>query len=187
MAIRHLHFTDEREAVLLEGDKSAAIISITDPDLPQPYFSDQWGSILRLSFNDAEYDHAMIRTYDRVADFREQHSDDPQPEHARAIQQYLGELSGKGIERVVVHCRYGRSRSAAIAKYVVEEYNTTLEGRSLDEYNRTLYLLLKNPMTFETALQNLERAEEEAAAQEASTGVLGTLKAFAHKWFGASN
>jgi hypothetical protein len=42
-------------------------------------------------------------------------------------------------------------------------------------------------MTFETALQNLERAEEEAAAQEASTGVLGTLKAFAHKWFGASN
>lgn len=187
MAIRHLHFTDESAAVLIEGDKSSAIISITDPDLPLPKLSEKWGRILRLSFNDAEYDHAMIRTYDRVADFRDQHCDDPQPEHARDIKQFLRELSGKGIERVVVHCRYGRSRSAAIAKYVVEEYNTTLEGASLDEYNRTLYLLLKNPMTFETALQNLEHAEEEAAAQQASTGVLGTLKAFAHKWFGASN
>jgi len=185
MTIRQLHFTDEKQAVTLPGNSSGAIISITDPDYPEPDLPDTWGSVLRLSFNDAEYDHALIRTFDRVADFREQHRDDPQPAHAMAIHRFLDDIKTKGIEQLVVHCRYGRSRSAAVAKYVVETYGTSLDGGSLDEYNRTLYLLLKDPMTFERALQNMEQAEAEAAGYREEAGLLGKLRAFTQKWLGA--
>ncbi len=182
MGIRHVHFMDEKQASSMDGDATTAIISITDPDLPEAQLSESWANILRLSFNDAEYDHALIRTYDRVADFREQHCDDPQPKHASAIHRFLESMDQQGVERLAVHCRYGRSRSAAVAKYVIESLGTTVEGGSLEEYNRTLYLLLQNPMTFERVLQNMERAEASAQMEESS--FFSAVASFTRKWFG---
>lgn len=90
-----------------------AIISITDRGAPQANLNEGWTAVLRVSFDDVdpleterEPDDALIELQvheaERIAGFVRNH------------RHQVGTL--------VVHCRFGQSRSAGVAKAVAKAY-----------------------------------------------------------------
>lgn len=121
MTIKQVYFASRELAESLAGDRSMAVISITDPGTPEANLHATFQHVLRLSFYDAvpadEYlpapmpglfDHLMAR---RIADFVLELHESP-----------------FGFS-VLVHCEYGVSRSAAVALYVEAYSGAPLKAR----------------------------------------------------------
>ncbi|WP_304526813.1 hypothetical protein [Halomonas sp. I5-271120] len=131
--------------------------------------------MLRLSFDDAEYTASLIRTYGRVADFRDKHRHDPQADDAKAVLQFLDQVEELGLKELVLYCENGMSRSASIAQFVNRTRGATVSGGVLKAFNETLYYLLGNPMGYETILRNMEKQEQEEDTLERERSTLASL------------
>lgn len=121
MTVRQVRYTSRQHAETLTARPGMAVISITDPGMPEANLDPQFAHLLRLSFFDAvpadEYlpapfpglfDHLMAR---RISDFvREIHA---------APQDFA----------LTVHCEYGISRSAAVALFVAAYTGAPLAAR----------------------------------------------------------
>jgi predicted protein tyrosine phosphatase len=109
-ALERVIFIGQDRAETMRPPKSCALVSITDPAKAPADLLDGWTAVLRVQFHD-------IDPVSYPAD-----SDDLHPisaAQAAEIADFCWE-SALRCRRLVVHCRYGVSRSAAIAKAVCD-------------------------------------------------------------------
>jgi predicted protein tyrosine phosphatase len=113
----------DAEAYLPSGIE--ACVSITDPGQPPAKLSSRFAHLLRLTFSDVR-SMRLVRDADVLFD----------RQHADAILDFIAQC--RHVDRVVVHCEKGRSRSPAVAaalSEVLSEPVRELEARFPD-WNR---------------------------------------------------
>lgn len=135
--LRRVIFVSQRQAEAMRPPRSAALISITDPARAQALVQDGWHAVLRVAFDDKDpvtfpddYEDLQEITADQVAEI------------AEFVATHVG-----SCKRIVVHCRYGVSRSAALAKAIAEAAGVSFP-QDYDEYNSYVYLALRRVVDF---------------------------------------
>lgn len=105
--IRSVDFISQAEAELLPGrplQTSVAVISIATPGACEPILAD-FAHVLKMEFHDVEDDIEPWVVFERA--------------HAKAVIDFVAMLQEKDEPvDVVVHCKAGISRSAAVALFV---------------------------------------------------------------------
>jgi predicted protein tyrosine phosphatase len=136
-ALRRVLFVSQRQAEGMCPPLATALISITDPKRPLAAVGQGWASILRVSFDDVDPvtfpgqdKHLKAITSEQVAEIAS-----------------FAARQARTCQRLVVHCRHGVSRSAAVAKAVAETAGTPFPGE-YDEYNRFVYLALRKAIRY---------------------------------------
>ncbi|MBL8383566.1 MAG: hypothetical protein JNM90_10840 [Burkholderiales bacterium] len=107
-------FLSQPRAEALRPPRRSAIISITDRDRPSANLRSGWDDVLRLPFDDFD----PVTWPEEDEDFYEG------MEEIDAYQMVeLAEFcaaNARRCRRIVVHCRYGQSRSAGVAKALAQ-------------------------------------------------------------------
>jgi protein-tyrosine phosphatase len=109
-----------------------AVISLGEPDAAEgaPKIQDGWRDVLRLSFHDITPDTLDVEgAYTLMSDA-----------DAQAIVAFVKKVAPE-VEGIIVHCRAGISRSAAVAKWICSEYQIPF-NRHYDRYNDYVYRLM---------------------------------------------
>ncbi|OQW68726.1 MAG: hypothetical protein BVN34_08620 [Proteobacteria bacterium ST_bin12] len=109
-----------------------ALINIGESDASEGYanIQDGWHDVLRLSFHDIlpstpdpDGVYALMRDKD-----------------AKAIVDFVRYVA-PNVEGIIVHCKAGISRSAAVAKWICGDYNLPFNVR-YTKYNQYIYLMI---------------------------------------------
>lgn len=106
-----------------------ALISVGEPDSydGSPKITPGWEHVLKLSFHDVSPNQdgmdALLKYFGA--------------EDAKAIVEFVRRVAPE-VEGLMIHCRAGISRSAAIAKWVCEEFNIPFNHK-YDLYNIHVY------------------------------------------------
>ena len=103
------------------GDPRAALISITSPGDATARLPDGWAAVLRLEFDDvAPPFPTLIRTGNAKSEIV--------PFDASLAAQVLAfvEALPSQVNRILVHCKAGISRSPAVAQFLADEYGWRL-------------------------------------------------------------
>jgi predicted protein tyrosine phosphatase len=127
MSLRNVIFTGREEAEARKGWRDWAVISITEPGYYPANLQSGWNGILRLEFHDidAPREPYVLFTNDDAA----------------KIIEFVARMHGNSCEGIMVHCKAGISRSAAVAKYIARKHNLPFNnGYSL--YNKLVYNML---------------------------------------------
>lgn len=132
MRLRRVVFISQRRAEGMRPPRDAALISITDPGRPPALIGEGWHAVLRVAFDDKDpvtfpEDYEEMREIggDEVADI------------AAFVAVHV-----RCCRRIVVHCRYGVSRSAAVAKAIAEAADVPFP-LDYDDHNEFVYLALR--------------------------------------------
>lgn len=109
-----------------------ALISIGESDTNEGYANIQegWHDVLRLSFHDilpSTPDPDGINTL-------------MQDKDAKAIVDFVRNVA-PNVDGIIVHCKAGISRSAAVAKWICGEYNIRFD-ESYSKYNQFIFLMI---------------------------------------------
>lgn len=128
--INSTKFVSRVIAEITPGQNSMAMISITEPftAFGIAKLKDGWHSVLRLEFHDIE-----IPVFDAPYVMMTM-------EDAHAIIDFVHQVS-PNVESIVVHCRAGISRSAAVSKWIAETYQLPFD-HDYQHYNKHVYQLL---------------------------------------------
>ncbi len=116
----HMHkleevvFLSQAWAEALIPDGSEAIISITDRGAEPANLNDGWNSVLRIQFNDVDTDEDDVEELE--IELGEITAD-----QAEEIANYIDKVA-PSCKMLVVHCRFGQSRSPAVAKAIAEHF-----------------------------------------------------------------
>jgi predicted protein tyrosine phosphatase len=129
--LRRVIFIGQQRAEAMQAPRHSALISITDPNRPPAKLQDGWAAVLRTSFDDID----PVTFPDDFEDLRAIGADQV-IEIAEFVRNHA-----RTCRRMVVHCRYGVSRSAAVAKAIAEAADISFPV-SYDEHNRFVYLVL---------------------------------------------
>lgn len=105
-----VQFMSQRDAESWEPAPDSALISITDPGAEPACLRDGWVSVLRLAFDDID---------PRLCEPDEDDFTPISPGQAAEIARHVGRADA-GCRVLVIHCRFGQSRSAAVARAVAE-------------------------------------------------------------------
>lgn len=105
-----------------------AVISLTEPCSAdgEAKLADGWHSVLRLEFHDITKEEEPYQLMDAA--------------QAQQIVDFVRKVALE-VEGVIVHCRAGISRSAAVAKWICGQYRIPF-SRSYDKWNAHVYGLL---------------------------------------------
>ena len=134
--LQQIVFVSQSEAESMLPGQAWAIVSITDPDANTADLHDGWAAVLRLAFDDVD---PRIDELD-VGDMTP--LSEPQ---ALAIAQFYQRIATH-CRVLVVHCRYGQSRSAAIARALCEVRGLDVPVITYGA-NRYVYELVKRSLT----------------------------------------
>lgn len=124
MSIKHVSYVSRREAEKKLGTADWALISITDPFHYPAALKSGWQSVLRLEFSDIEQASKPLVLFSE--------------KDACAVIEFVRQSELDGCVGVLVHCKAGISRSAAIAKWIAAEYKLQCDT-TFDGYNRHVY------------------------------------------------
>ncbi len=127
-------FISEARAERMIPPSAGALISITDTDKRAAILKAGWRSVLRLSFDDLD---PVAFSEDSLLTLESEGLIKMAQTQAIEIARFVATVYPE-CRRFVVHCRFGVSRSAAVAKAIAEH----LGGRfpsSYDEYNIYVY------------------------------------------------
>jgi predicted protein tyrosine phosphatase len=127
-----VYFCDRNVAVAAGPWKDWALISINEPDAwdGMAKIAKGWHSVLRVSFHDV-----TMKSHGMDALIRHCSQED-----ARQIVDFVRKAAPE-VEGILVHCRAGVSRSAAVAKWISGEFRIPFDRR-YDKYNDDVYRLL---------------------------------------------
>jgi predicted protein tyrosine phosphatase len=132
LAIKHVIFTSKKEAERRAGWDVWAVISITDfaytEHGSQAKLKEGWFDILRLEFDDITAPQEPYVLFSA--------------QQAREIIEFVQRCNDEKLEGILVHCRAGISRSAAVAKWVSDKYNLAFP-ENYDQYNLHVYQVLR--------------------------------------------
>ena len=122
MPLKSVAYISRRDAESKQGTADYAIISISEPFSYPAQLSGGWHSVLRLEFHDIEqasWPQTLFSRQDAcdIAAFVEQAQD---------------------CEGILVQCKAGISRSAAIAKWIAEKFSLPFD-HAYGLYNRRVY------------------------------------------------
>jgi predicted protein tyrosine phosphatase len=134
-----VEFRSREEAEDSRPDFSAAVISISDPGSRPVDLKPGWHDVLSIQFHDID----MCKAYGAHlrADILKRYSP-AMMEHAETIASFVRRVKAEGVERIMVHCEAGISRSAAVAKWIADTYHLTPLGPAVKLHNRHVYKLL---------------------------------------------
>ena len=107
------------------GDPRTALISITSPGDTHARLPDGWAAVLRLEFDDVTPPFPiLIRTGTQAPEIV--------PFDTSLAAQILAfvEALPSHVDRILVHCKAGVSRSPAVAQFLAEKYGYSLQGRT---------------------------------------------------------
>lgn len=128
MMLNKVIFVDRNSAEATEGLHNWAIISISEPDCSdgEAKLLEGWHAIHRVAFHDIErqlLEYQLITTTD-----------------AESIVKFV-QAHAENVEGIIVHCRAGISRSAAVAKWIAHTYHLPFD-HDYARFNRYVYNLL---------------------------------------------
>ena len=129
--ILEVSFVDQTTAEDMVPEPDWAMISITGVSFftvdNGAELHPNWAEVLRLKFDDvlSRYDHFYPITEDQAAQ----------------IIAFLDTVQDR-VEKVVVHCLAGVSRSAGVAKFIAERYALEFD-QAYDRYNELVFNTLK--------------------------------------------
>lgn len=109
-----------------------AVISLGEPDASNgaPQIQNGWHDVLRLEFHDITPDTLDVEgAYTLMSDA-----------DAQQIVEFVKKVA-PNVEGIIVHCRAGISRSAAVAKWICGEYKIPFNHK-YDRYNDFVYRLM---------------------------------------------
>lgn len=130
--IERVRFLSRRCAENCEAWPDFAPFSLNEPDAKdgEAVIKEGWHDVLRLGFHDITPDMIDLeQQYTLVND-----------DQAKQIVDFVRRVA-PNVEGIIVHCRAGVSRSAAVAKWISGEYGIPFNA-SCDRYNAFLYRLL---------------------------------------------
>jgi len=128
-----IEFLSEKDMKALSPSPFYGVISITDPGR-RADIQDGWGSVLRLQFDDIE-EAEPLRPYGGSSYWPFDKED------AKRIIDWLKANETK-LSDIYVHCWGGISRSAAVAKFIAENYDIPFD-HGYDRYNTLVYETLR--------------------------------------------
>ena len=126
--LQRVLFISQARAEAMRPPQDAALISITSPGEPAARLQPGWSRILRVEFDDID----PLSFPDDYAGM--------QPISAElglCIARFVCDV-GPSHRRIVVHCRYGVSRSAAVAKAIAAPARLRFPPW-YDEHNQRVY------------------------------------------------
>jgi hypothetical protein len=170
-------FLPRAEVEQLIPPPRAHLISISDGESDQAKIDrTRWASVSFHHFVDGGYDEGIVTACD--ADFPKIYASYFLPETANAMRQRIFNIAD-GADMIVVNCIYGRSRSAAVARYINEFHGFKLDRPAL-EANMTVYrLLAQDPGLIMACRQALA-----AAQQKGNEGEDMSLSGRISRWLG---
>jgi len=135
IALERVLFIGQDRAESMRPPRRCAIVSITDPGRAPARLRNGWDAVLRVQFHD--YDPVTFP--DEDPDLRQI--------TAGQVAQIVDFCRAHALRcrRVVVHCRYGVSRSAAVAKALCEVTGVAFPD-DYSDHNRYVYQLLRAAM-----------------------------------------
>jgi hypothetical protein len=123
-------FVGRATAETTPGWQDWAIISITEPGFPgEAKLMKGWHSVCRVHFHDADpaipcgEPHTLMNEVD-----------------ALKITHFVRQVA-PGVDGILVHCKAGVSRSAAVAKWISRQFNVPFNHR-YERYNKYVYHML---------------------------------------------
>lgn len=133
-------FLPRQDAEALIPPAGAHLLSISDSEADQARIDEsRWASVSYHHFLDQGYDEELVDVCG--ADFESVYRSCFLPDDARAMRERIFALVEAGASLIVVNCQAGRSRSAAVARYIHECHNYVL-SQPTPEANLTVYRLL---------------------------------------------
>lgn len=131
--LKEVMFCSQSQAETLHPGMGWAIISITEPHNRPVNLHPEWNHILRLEFHDIDPGwESQCPQHESMVLMDE--------DHAREIVRFVNRLK-LSVHTLVVHCRAGVGRSAAVAKWLAERYQLSFK-HDYDLYNRHVYSTL---------------------------------------------
>lgn len=130
--LNRVMFVSRTAAENTAGMPKWAVISVSEPDsaFGQAKLMQGWYSILRVSFHDVD-----PHRYEYEEPYEVMDADD-----AAAIVAFV-ESVAPHVDGVLVHCKAGISRSAAVAKWIAKRYGLTF-NHQYSQYNQHVYQML---------------------------------------------
>ena len=130
--LKRVIFVSQRQAENMRPPGAAALISITDTTRTQAEIKDGWHAVLRVSFDDVDPLTFPGQNRDLLTISSKQVAE---------IAAFAAEQS-RSCKRIVVHCRHGVSRSAAVARAIAEAAQISFPS-DYEECNSYVYLALR--------------------------------------------
>lgn len=129
LSLQSVLFTGRDQAEASAGWPHWAVISITESDDRPAALKDGWHSVLRLQFDDID---APEQPYVLFS-----------PAQAGQVIDFVTSVhDSTRVEGILVHCRAGISRSAAVAKWIAERYGLPYPA-GYAHYNKHVYSTLR--------------------------------------------
>ncbi|MCG7952650.1 MAG: hypothetical protein N0E56_15740 [Candidatus Thiodiazotropha endolucinida] len=167
-------FLNKKTAEEMLPIENGAMISITDCRDDEADINDQWGHVYRFRFIDGSYNEDSLRFVG--LNYKYIYSSYFDRAQAVEMNQVISNIVNDGINTIVVHCHAGRSRSAAVAKYISDRYGylpyntkdvlppsgnqTSPNYDDLSGMNGMIYMLLNDPGHFDSVIQDIESANQ---------------------------
>ncbi len=129
MALKSVIFMGRIEAAAEPARPDWAVISLSEWGAGPAKLKEGWQAVLRLEFHDIEQE-VPGEPYDLFSE-----------DQARQIIEFVQNARSSGVTGVLVHCRAGISRSAAVAKWIAGKYGLPFP-EDYDSYNKYVYRLL---------------------------------------------
>lgn len=126
--LKHVIFTSQESACSRPAWSNWAVISITDSGADAARLQLGWQQILRLSFDDIDHDDGEYFLINSI--------------QAQLILEFVQFCNDEKAEGILVHCKKGISRSAAVAKWICQKHELSFPV-DYDEYNKHIYSVLR--------------------------------------------
>jgi predicted protein tyrosine phosphatase len=134
MPLKYVIYTDRQSAEAKDGWATWAAISISEPDYYPANLKEGWFDVLRLEFHDV---NSAVGEYTVFSE-----------EDALRIIEFVRKAQENLCEGILVHCHAGISRSAAVAKWIAEQYNLPF-NHNYELYNKMIYRTLQERQLIE--------------------------------------
>ncbi len=133
MQTKKVIFTSLHQAEKLRPFPNSAIISINDCYESEANLHSGWSNISRFYFIDSDYTEESIRHFGDNARLVYDHHFTKSQALTMIFQ--IHQFINSGVDTIVVHCYAGRSRSAAVAKFISETFGF-LPYNNVDAYHQ---------------------------------------------------
>lgn len=134
-ALAEVVFLSQKLAEAYQPGPGEAIISITDHGAPNAELNDGWLAVLRLSFDDVDPIESPLEPGEDLIE--------AQAHQADQIAAFVRDHSHT-VGTLVVHCKYGQSRSAGVAKAVAHHHGLAFPADYRHANNHVYELVLRS-------------------------------------------